>query len=767
MPIFSAGFLLGNILLQGFPDLPGWPTFLLAPLVLLTAAKKPVGLFVGAVIGGFLWTLFVAGAQKEDLLPKRLEGVELDALVRVVSIPQDKGRSVRFDARVEEDYGKELPQTIRLSFYPPASGGGYGLIRPGDVLAARLRLKRPHGYMNPGGFDYERYLFSRGIGASGYIRDFRLVSRVGEWSPRALRYRLYQRMKALATPHIGAIVALSLGERGLLKKESRNLLLATGTGHLFAISGLHITLVFGFVFFLFRFLWTKFLLELTLWPSLLAAMVPAFLAACIYAWLAGFTIPTQRALIMLGCVVGCALLRRRISLGGALPPAIVAILVHDPLSTLTASFWMSFIAVGLIALCIHLHPWPKKIVWIKMQITLALALLPAGLWFFGQGALIAPLANLVAIPLVSLLILPSILLALPLMLFDFGLVEYPIRFADFLLGLLWHGCEWITRFDFLQIRHRPPAWSYPFAVIGIVAILVASQWRHKLAAAVLLLPLSVNVDNGLPEGAFEVTFLDVGQGLSAFITTRKHTLLFDTGPAYGENFSAAEMVVVPYLRSRHIDRLDTLLISHGDNDHAGGMEIILDSFHPERSLGNAAVRKMNERVEICRRGQTWVWDKVLFEIIHPPLEGGYHLTGNDGSCVLKVTAPDHSLLLTADIEKSSEKLLLAHARENLGASVALVPHHGSLTSSSDAFVKAVLPRFAVVTSGYRNRFGLPKREVLERYLSVCARVFDTAKTGALTIRFVPGHQTEIRHLYRRDAKRFWHTPQRPYSSKRC
>ena len=767
MPVFAAGFLLGNVALQGFSELPGWPAFLLVPLVLLIGAKRPLWLFTGAAAGGFLWVLFAAWAQAEDVLPARLEGVELDALLRVVSIPRDRVRSLRFDARVEDDYGEGLPQKVRVSFYPPASVDSRVDIRPGDVLAAKLRLKRPHGYMNPGGFDYERYLFSRRIGATGYVRDFRLVGRGGERSLQTLRYRLYERMKALGTPHIGAVIALSLGERGLLTKENREVLLATGTGHLFAISGLHITLVFGFVLFLFRFLWTKFLLEPTLWPSLLAAMIPAFLAACVYAWLAGFTIPTQRALIMLGCVVGCALLRRRISITGALAPAIVAVLVYDPLSTLTASFWMSFIAVGLIALCLRLHPWQQKIMWVKMQITLALALLPVGLWFFGQGALVAPLANMVAIPVVSLLILPSILLAVPLLPFDIGAAEYLVRFADLLLGLLWQGGEWIGRFDFLQLQYRPPAWSYPFALVGIVAILLASRWRYKLAAAILLLPLSVSVDNGLQKGAFEVTFLDVGQGLSAFVATREHTLLFDTGPSYGESFSAAEAAVVPYLRSRRVSRLDTLLISHSDNDHAGGMEIILDRFKPEKHLGNAAVRETKEEAEVCRKGQSWVWDGVVFEIIHPPSESNSRIRGNNASCVLKVTAQDHSLLLTADIEKASEELLLAQEREKLGASVLLVPHHGSLTSSSDAFVAAVHPRIAVVTSGYRNRFGLPKQEILDKYLAVCARVFDTARTGALTLGFTPGREPEVRYLHRRDEKRFWHTRQRFYSLQHC
>ncbi len=773
MPIFATGFVLGSVALHGFADLPGWGSAALVSLPTLALLHLPgawlrFGIAAVAVAAGFLWTLAVAGLHQATMLPAGFEGRNVKAVIRVASIPVDTGYSLRFDAEVVE-LGRPFrkwvpPRRIRLSLYPRNNRSSRPALRPGDLLDATLRLKRPHGYMNPGGFDYERYLFSQRVGATGYVRGFELLERGGTWSLPVLRHHLYERLKSRATPNIGAVIALALGERGLMDKAHRDLLFVTGTGHLFAISGLHIALIFGFIFLISRFLWSRFFLRHSLWPSARAATVPALLAACVYAWLAGFTIPTQRALIMLGCVVAGVLLRRRVSLGNTLPLALLAVIAYDPLSTLSVSFWLSFVAVGFIALYFSLHPWPKKRAWLDLQTALPLALLPAGLWFFGYGALVAPAANLAAVPLVSLLILPCVLLATLWAPLNAALCSFFIRCADFLLGLLWRGGDWLVRVDFLQWFHHPPAWSYPFAVAGIVAVTLASGWRRKTAAAALLLPLLASAGRGLPGGAFEVAFLDVGQGLSVVVATRGHTLLFDTGPAYRSGFTTAEAVIIPYLHRRGVRHLDALIVSHGDSDHAGGVDVVAGRFEIGRRLVGGGAQR-GRSLEPCRDGQAWSWDGVHFEILHPADNRG--LQGNDSSCVLKVTAREHSLLLTADIESQAEASLLVRARERLAASVMLVPHHGSLTSSTGAFVAAVNPDIAVVTSGYRNRFGLPKKEIVNRYLDACARVFNTAETGALLMSFVPGREAEAPYLHRRDARRYWHRHFKPYSLKDC
>ncbi len=762
MLIFAAGFVLGNVALHFFTDLPGWGSVVFAPLIALLCLRSALAKAVGAAAAGFLWTLIVANGHQAAVLSSELEGRDVEAVIRIVSIPTDKGRSLRFDAEVENSQ-TALPRRLRLSLYPAKGERPRPALRPGDRLDAALRLKRPHGYLNPGGFDYERYLFSHRIGASGYVRRFELIGRSGERSPPVLRHRLYQSLKSRATPNVGAVIALALGERGLMEPAHRTLLFTTGIGHLFAISGLHIALVFGFIFLICRLLWTRCLLGRSLCPAARAATVPAWFAACIYAWLAGFTIPTQRALIMLGCVVAGVLLRRRVSLAGTLPLALVAVIAYDPLSTLTASFWLSFVAVGFIAFYFGLHPWPKPRAWLHLQVALPLSLIPAGLWFFGYGALAGPLANLAAVPLVSLLILPCVLLAVLCAPLNAELCSLLVQCADFLLGLMWRGAAWLAQVDFLQWFHRPPAWSYVFALAGVAAVTLASGWRRKAAAAVLLLPLAVGGGRGLPAGAFEAAFLDVGQGLSVVVATRRRTLLFDTGPAYHSGFSAAEAVVIPYLHWRGVRRLDALVVSHGDNDHAGGVAAVTGRFETGRRLGGDTAAH-GSGFESCRDGQAWSWDGVLFEIIHPG--GTDAFVGNDASCVLKVTAGEHSLLLTADVEKRAERALLARGRERLAASVALVPHHGSLTSSTAAFVSAVEPDVAVVTSGYRNRFGLPQEKVVQRYLDACARVFNTAETGALLMRFAPGREVKP-YLHRRDARRYWHINFAPYSVRRC
>ena len=765
MPIFTIGFVLGNVALHGLPALPGWQSIALIPLILLLQLKGIVPKLIGAMAIGFLWTFLIASLQKSEILSPEFEGIDLEAVIRIISIPNDKAYSIRFDAEIEDDYGQGLPKRMRLSLYRKKDDGNLQFLHPGDILNAKLRLKRPHSYMNPGGFDYEKYLFSQRIGATGYIRDFRILERAGKWSPQRLRHHLYERLKSQSTPHIGAIIALALGERGLMKKSNKELLFATGTGHLFAISGLHITLVFGFIFLIFRFLWTRFFLHLTLWPSTIVAMIPAFLAACIYAWLAGFTIPTQRALIMLGCVVVCGMIKRRISLIDSLLPALFIVIVYDPLGTLTASFWMSFLAIGFIAFFLNLHPWSKKYLWLHLPVVLSLALIPVSLWFFGYGALVAPLANIIAVPLLSLLILPCVLLAILCIPISMIVSTFFIHCADFLLNLMWQGSEWIAQVDFLKWTHRAPKWSYIPSTIGIITMTLLSQWRHKLLVAVLLLPLIANSKANFPEGAFETVFLDVGQGLSVLIVTREHQLLFDTGPAYRSGFTTAEVAVMPYLKWRNIKQLDALLVSHGDNDHAGGANLIMKYFKPKLRLGNADVVQKNQEFELCRDGQTWIWDNVHFEIMNP--SHNTKLVGNNSSCVLKVTTQEHSLLLTADIEKQAEFALLAHKSNRLQSSVMLVPHHGSLTSSTDAFVAATNPHIAVVTSGYRNRFNLPKEKILMKYLNACARVFNTSETGALTMRFIPHQEIEISHIHRRDMKRYWHTNNTAYSLKNC
>ncbi len=757
MLIFAAGFLLGNVALHQFTDLPGWESAVVACLLPLPCLRGVLLRFASAAAAGFLWTLLAAGSQLAEVLPASLETRSLEAMIRVASIPVDRGYSMRFDAEVEDARGQALPHRLRLSLYRARDGASLPRLRPGDVLEATLRLKRPHGYMNPGGFDYERYLFSRRVGASGYVRNFRLVERASDRSPATWRYRLYERLKAQPVSNLGAIIALALGERGMMNPEHRRLLFATGTGHLFAISGLHVALVFGFVFMISRWLWSLLFLRLTLRPAASAALLPASLAACAYAWLAGFTIPTQRALIMLGCVVAGLLLKRRVSLTGALPLALLAVVAYDPLSTLTATFWLSFVAVGFIAFYFSLNPWPKKRAWLELQTTLPPALLPLSLLFFNHGALAAPLANLAAVPLVSFLILPCVLLATVCASFSAAPDALPgawfVAGADFLFDLMWRGGAWLGRTDFLQWFHHPPTWSYLPAVVGVVAMTLASRWRHKAAAATLFLPLAASAGGELPDGAFEATFLDVGQGLSVVVATRHHAMLYDTGPSYRSGFSTAEAVVVPYLQHRGIKRLDALIVSHEDNDHAGGVEVVSHRFPIERRLSGGTMLH-DAGAERCRDGQAWTWDGVRFEVLHP--SGAGKLQGNDASCVVKVTAGERSLLLTADVEKRAEAALLARGRDRLKASVVLVPHHGSLTSSTDEFVAATSPEVAVVTSGYRNRFGLPEQEIVRKYLGVCARVFNTVETGALSLRFTPGRELEIPLMHRRDARRYWH-----------
>ena len=759
MLLFTIAFVCGNLLLNQLTVLPARTDLLWLPWLGLSAAiflwrYKPALLspVAGAMLG-LVWTWMFATHHMSGILPVALEGRDVRTVVRVVSIPVDKGHMHRFQAEIENAHAQRLPRRVQLSLY-----AGQADLRPGDRLDAVLRLKRPHGYMNPGGFDYERYLFSRRMGATGYIRRFERLERADDHSPEVLRHRLYQRLRTLATPNIGAVIALALGERGLMDAEHKRLLFTTGIGHLFAISGLHIALVFGFILLIFKLLWSRFFLRFSLLPTMSAAAVPALLSAAAYAWLAGFTIPTQRALIMLSCVVLGMWLRRRIALINTLMLALLAVVVYDPLSTLTTSLWLSFCAVAVIAFYLSLNPWHKPRAWLHLQMILPLALVPVSLWFFTYGALAGVLANLAAVPLVSLLILPCVLLAVLCVPLMPELCALLVSGADLLLAWMWRGAAFLTRVEVMQWFHRPPPWSYAFAVAGIGMVLLIGTWRHRSAAAVLFLPLMVSAADPLPQGAFEAVFLDVGQGLSVVVATRRHTLLFDTGPTYRSGFSTAQAVVIPYLHWRNTKRIDMLLASHGDSDHAGGIDAITAAFEIKRRLGSRDVAAQRADFEICREGDEWSWDGVRFQVLYPDEHNPF--TGNDGSCVLKVSAGEHAVLLTGDIEAPGERRLLARRRTALPASAMLVPHHGSLSSSSEALIAAVAPVVAVVASGYRNRYDFPKPAVVRRYLRACVRLFNTAHSGALSLRFTPGDGMEPR-FYRHARRNYWHAQFNP------
>ncbi len=774
----ALAFLAGNLTLHGLPRLPapGW-AWAAAPLFLGLASRRPWRLIAGAFAAGFVYALVAASARLDALLPSVLDGRTWELTGRVASLPAVRGRYTAFEFAVEHGVlaDAEKPADApaasaalfpsrrarinlydrRAARYADARTARRAEVRAGDRLLLRARLRRPHGYANPGVFDYERWLFMRGIGATGYARGYQ---KLGEpsggdswWRPLVWRQALLERLRAhrAEIAHVDSVAALSLGLGGSLAPERGEILNATGTRHLFAVSGLHIGLVFGLFFWLARALLRRLPPPCARLPAHHAAALAALPFAFGYALLAGFSLPTQRALVMLSCFVFGSLQRRRPSLAQSLSASLLAVLLWDPFSPLSVSFWLSFAAVAFIVLFLSAQAgaahWGR---WPKLQVYLSLAMGLPTLALFARASLIAPLANLFAVPLVSFLILPASLSATLLAAFSDWPAAWLLRGADVLFDVFWRAGAWLATADAAEWSHRPPAWALATAVAGVALLLALPRRSLKPLALVLLLPLLNKASAPPARGDFEAVFLDVGQGLSVFVATHRHALLYDAGAAY-PTFDLGAAVVVPYLRARGVGELDLLIVSHNDNDHAGGAAGVLRHVAAKRLVGGESLAVAGRDFEACRDDE-WTWDGVRFEILRPPAMRTY--TGNDASCVLRISGGGHSLLLTADVERAAERALTRDAR--IASEVVLVPHHGSRTSSSPAFLDKVAPRLAVVTSGYRNKFGLPRADVLRRYRRRGVRVLNTADTGALGLYFTPAAPPRI-SAYRRQARRYW------------
>ncbi|MGI9301563.1 MAG: DNA internalization-related competence protein ComEC/Rec2, partial [Gammaproteobacteria bacterium] len=594
MGLISLGFLLGVAALQQFRELPPpatvWLLVVLAPLLVY----RPRWRLPLAAACGFLWALWQAGLVLEHRLAPSLEGEDLIVTGAIASIPRIGPRISRFLFDVEQTAlpgagNVHGPRRVRLNWYGAQDG-----LKLGQRWQLRVRLKQPRGFSNPSGFDYESWLFQRGIQATGYVRGEASVlpGISGRYFVGRVRQELAEDInRALAgRENAGIAVALTVGERGGIAPDKWRLLVDTGTVHLLAISGLHIGLVAGFCYLLAR-RGLRFAPRLCLrWPAHKAASLVALGGGLGYAALAGFSVPTQRAVIMLGVLVGAVISARKASAVQVLAVALLAVLIWDPLSVLSSGFWLSFIAVAAIVYTVTSRPYPglrwwRWWRWGRMQWVLALVLLPLTLLFFQRGALIAPLANLIAVPWVSLVVVPFTLLGSGLL----GLVPMLggalLLVADWAIDLLWWVLQALSEWPYASWRHRsPPLWSLIPMLIGALLLLAPRGWPARWVGLILLLPLAALSPSRPHDSEFRFHLLDVGQGLAAVVETRSHALVFDTGARYSARFDAGEAVLAPFLRDKGISVVDKLVISHGDNDHIGGADAVLRNFEVREIL---------------------------------------------------------------------------------------------------------------------------------------------------------------------------------------
>ncbi|HFC54351.1 MAG TPA: DNA internalization-related competence protein ComEC/Rec2, partial [Gammaproteobacteria bacterium] len=556
-------------------------------------------------------------------------------------------------------------------------------------------------------------------------------------------------------PFSGLVTALAIGERGSIPNRQWDTLAATGTSHLMAISGLHIGLIAGLAFFLGRYLWTLCGRAALIVPAPQAAAALALLLAAAYAALAGFSIPTRRALIMVAAVMVALLLRRQVTPARALLLALGGVLLMDPVAVVTAGFWLSFAAVAVILYGLggRLRGTGGWRQWGRVQWVVALGLLPLLALFFQQVPLLSPLANLLAVPWVSMAVVPLTLLGAACVLLYPPLGGWLLGLAADLLGWLWPILEWLAGLDFSrwQPGGEPSSWALAAAAIGILWMLAPRGVPARWVGGVWLLPLVVAAPQRPAPGEAWFTLLDVGQGLAAVVQTRNHTLVYDTGPKFSDRFDTGAAVVVPFLRNAGVQTVDVLMVGHGDNDHIGGAASLLRSYDVRRILSTVPER-LSEGAEPCRRGESWRWDGVRFTILHPEADGT--MAGNDASCVLRVESGGGALLLTGDIERRAERELLAEYPRQLAAAILVAPHHGSKSSSQRRFVAAVDPKYVLFPVGYRNRFHHPHPQVARRYREEGALLLDSASLGAIRFR-LDEKGISAPESYRLSARHYW------------
>lgn len=755
MRVLSLGLLLGVIMAFEVSRLP--PLWVVsALLVAVPLAFHPrAGFRLGAgVVIGMLWAWWYAASILNPTLDPTLEGQDLVLDGRIVGLIEERRHSIRFLFE-PLDAAPGVPERIRLNWYRSD-------IRPvpGEHWRFTLRLKRPNGFQNPGGFDYEGWLFQQHVGATGYVRSKGETLRLdrGFCGLDCLRSALRDRILEAADDctHLGILLALAIGDRSHIDAARWDVLLRTGTNHLVAISGLHIGLVGGLVFWLARRAVARVPSLCRHAPATRWAAVAGLLAATVYAALAGFTVPTQRALVMLAVPFGAILLGRQLRVSTALALALVAVLTIDPTAARSGGFWLSFgaVAVLLFGFAGRLEGRSRLGGWVRAQYLLGLGLLPLTTFWFQRAALAAPLANLIAVPWVSLLIVPLVLLATLASVIHPALGGALYDLASLLFTPLWWCLERLAAQPALVwTRASPEPLLLGLAGLGLLWLLMPRGVPGRALGLFLLLPLALPVSERVPGGEAEVTLLDVGQGLAAVVRTERHTLLFDAGPRFSPEFDTGEAVVLPFLRHRGVERIDRFIVSHGDNDHVGGAQSVLAGIPVEGLLVSDPTRGDWDRpVSACRDGQHWHWDGVDFEILHP--SPAYRGSENNGSCVLRVRVGEHAVLFSGDIEAEGEWALVHAYGQQIESEVLIVPHHGSNTSSSDYFLDAVTPRLALVSSGYRNRFGFPKPAVLRRYQSRGVPVFDTARSGALSFRLNSLEFGPVEE-YRKQTQRLW------------
>lgn len=802
---------LGVVGAQQLPQLPAWPGGWLALLIPLFLAGRfsPWPRDLAWLLLGLVYTLWRAELSLEQRLPPVLEKQDFFLSGELISLPHSDARRTEFILRptqIPPQISAHWPRPgkLRLSWYHRGERSIPDL-QPGQQCHLQVRLKQPYGLRNPGSSDRETLAFRDGIAAVGYVREHtdNHCRATAGWSLARLRWQLLQQLQtALAdTPHSGMIIAVTLGVRARMSQEEWQVLRRTGTAHLMAISGLHVGWVAFLCFWLGKWLWGRLGGD-KLFPAQRVAALFALACAAFYAALAGFSVPSQRALIMIAAMLTPYLFLYRLRATQTLALALLLVLLWEPTAVTAAGFWLSFGAVAVIfyAFAGRVHPsrsdWRDKLKnWLSqfpplaalrallfavfpalerpsaqaatqgllqhssrmtagIHLVILFGLAPLLLFQFGQLPWISPLANFFAVPWMGWLVVPWALLGMLLLPVAPVLAESLLQGSAWSLYGLWQPLSGLSAHAPLLELPAPPLWTVWCAVVGVLLLLAARGFPGRWLGLVWCAPLVLIRPPQPASGEVWLTLLDTGQSLSAVARTENHVLVYDTGLGFADGPSQGASVVAPYLQAQGVQHIDLLLISHADRDHGGGAAGLLAAY-PQTPVMSGAPEAFAEYGAFqCLPQRSWRWDGVEFRILHPQ-SAQYYGVSNNRSCVLQIRHGTQAILLTGDIETDVEAALLRNTGATLASTILQVPHHGSRSSSSPAFIDAVQPCFALFATGYRNRFGFPNAEVLARYRQRGIRTLSTAEQGA--IQFVlSATATSEPHSYRATARRYWH-----------
>ncbi len=765
----SLGFVAGVCWLQQQATLPESSAIWILPLLVVLIAgfanySTRLARFINAFLIfcffltlGFLWAGVNAHWRLADELPEEWEGRDIAVTGVIAKLPEITRQGIRFQFDIEkiQTEGAYVPKHILITWYQDQHRAIK--IQPGERWQLTVRLKRPHGNANPYVPDTEIKYLERNIRAIGYVRysdqNIRLDEEVRTpfYFIERLRDEIRKRFNEVLSdhPYSGVLIALAIGDQRAIPKDQWTLFIQTGTSHLMAISGLHVTMISGIAFTFFYWLWCRFPQLLVRLPARKFALSAGLVIALGYVLLSGFAIPARRAFLML-CVIVIGLWQdRRIAVSTLLKWALIIVVMLDPWAVTSPGFWLSFGAMAWIAYIaidrIGSLQTNKISNWITIQWVITIGLVPLLLILFQQFSLISPVANALMIPLVSLAVVPlTVVSVMPA--FDFLLIPAHLALTGGMTLL--QGLSELA--DTTWQQHQPPLWAIIAAMLGIFwfflpggrGLFLTSGFPSRWLGIMGLLPLFLISPPKPSQGELWVTVLDVGQGLSIVVQTENHVLLFDTGPRYGDS-NSGERIIIPFLRGAGIQHIDQLVISHADSDHSGGLSSILGEV-PVKTIVSSVdldhpVLSAVPQSQPCRAGDAWIWDGVLFEFLYPlspeRKQRVQRSRQNNSSCVLKITTAGDSILIPADIEKEAELDLLRYFSHLLPSTVLIAPHHGSKTSSQAAFIQSVNPQLTIFTVGYRNHLKHPNQAVVERYQAIGSQMMRSDYQGAITLQF--------------------------------